>query len=172
MSAGNAEFIDKLQALRGLPLWSIRRAADMATCQFGARRPTTDFYGRPAFVGDYAIHIQCAWRIMKSGRMLVASRDLYLSARIDTADPATEEEFSEMRTRRDVLISQLFMGEAEYSVRTVELRECFGLRLEMTDALVFEIMPDISGDREQWRLLCPGRNEPHLVVSGSGWSSE
>ena len=53
--------------LIGKAMWACGRAADMATFQFGGPRPVVDFYGRPREVGEYALHVQCPWRIVRDG---------------------------------------------------------------------------------------------------------
>src|SRR2546425_8610409 len=70
-----AEIESATAALIGKPLWMCRRAADMATFQFGGRIKGVDYYGRPSQVGDYALHVQCAWRITRGDEIVVRSEE-------------------------------------------------------------------------------------------------
>jgi hypothetical protein len=49
--------------LRGLPLWSAGRAADMLWLSFGARRPAPTDRRPDREVGEWAVHLECPWRI-------------------------------------------------------------------------------------------------------------
>jgi hypothetical protein len=71
------ELESSLQALIGLPLLSAGRAADLEWFLFGSSRTVTNFKGETRVVGEYALHVQCAWRIRDSARIIVASNDLY-----------------------------------------------------------------------------------------------
>lgn len=53
-----AEVLAALLPLNGLPLVTVRRAADLINFVFGTLHPAA----RGA-VGDWALHVQCAWRI-------------------------------------------------------------------------------------------------------------
>jgi hypothetical protein len=52
------QVIVALSQIIGLPLTAARRAADMRTFQFGTLRPVDR-----GSVGDFALHVQCPWRI-------------------------------------------------------------------------------------------------------------
>src|SRR6266849_1572963 len=52
------QVIAALSQIIGLPLTATRRAADMRTFQFGTLRPVDR-----GSVGDFALHVQCPWRI-------------------------------------------------------------------------------------------------------------
>src|SRR5271165_3466355 len=52
------QVIAALSQIIGLPLTAARRAADMRTFQFGTLRPVDR-----GSVGDFALHVQCPWRV-------------------------------------------------------------------------------------------------------------
>src|SRR5215813_2282460 len=66
--------------LKGVPLWDSGRAADLEWFVFGERRTVKDSHDNPKEVGEYSLHVQCAWRITQADRGLVGSRDLYYPA--------------------------------------------------------------------------------------------
>ena len=65
-----------LDSLVGMALWSSGRAADLEWFQFGQRRTVTARNGTKE-VGEYALHIQCGWRMRCGDQVVVGGRDLY-----------------------------------------------------------------------------------------------
>jgi len=58
------------KVLIGKGLWNATRAADLASFQFGRRRELPDIYGNMKTVGEYSLHVQCAWRIPDEDRVI------------------------------------------------------------------------------------------------------
>ena len=145
--------MDLLQELIGKTMWTCRRAADMSTFQFGQRFQTKDFVGRPSDVGEYALHIQCAWRIVRDGAVVVGSSDLYYPADYSTEDvvPPTFN-WDHDPNRRDRLLTSLFEGHG-FELRKVTLGTAGFCRMEFDGDLQLEIFPTNSVGEEQWRLF-------------------
>src|SRR5262245_30789476 len=66
------QVIAVLSQIIGLPLTAARRAADMRTFQFGSLRPV-----ERGSVGDFALHVQCPWRIEGPGGIVTGRLDLW-----------------------------------------------------------------------------------------------
>jgi hypothetical protein len=66
------QVITALSQLIGLPLTAARRAADMRTFQFGKLRAVDR-----GSVGDFALHVQCPWRIEGPGGIVTGRLDLW-----------------------------------------------------------------------------------------------
>lgn len=98
-----------LDALIGIPLWSSSRAADLQGFHFGQRRTVTAG-GRTKEVGEYVLHIQCAWRIRHGNRVIVGSRDLYNPPH-ESDDPENFDWDVQGANRRDRGIAELFHNE-------------------------------------------------------------
>jgi hypothetical protein len=64
--------IAALSQIVGLPLTAARRAADMRTFQFGTLRPVDG-----GSVGDFALHVQCPWRIEGPSGIITGRLDLW-----------------------------------------------------------------------------------------------
>ena len=64
-----------LRVLVGLPLWDAGRTADLLWFQFGPSHTVIDRRGRTKLVGAYAVHVQCAWRLIGPTQIVVACRD-------------------------------------------------------------------------------------------------
>src|SRR5712691_8128852 len=96
-------------ALNGKTLWRCLRASAMATFDFGQRRKVLGFRGNEKEVGELALHVQCAWRITRTDRVVVGSSDLNYPAdyREDEAVPS-DFDWDRDPNRRDKLLRLLF----------------------------------------------------------------
>jgi hypothetical protein len=166
-----AEVESATSVLIGKPLWICRRAADMATFQFGRRFETRDFFGRPSKVGEYALHVQCAWRIAEDDHVLVGNCDLYYPADYEhtRGDVLDDFDWDHSPNRRDKLLAALFEGgKREFVVQEVKAGTAGSLHFELSKGLSLDILPNTSLDGEYWRLFRPDKDEPHFVVTGKG----
>jgi hypothetical protein len=158
-----------LDVLIGKPLWSSGRAADLEWFAFGERRTVKGFRGEAKEVGEYALHIQCAWRIRRGDQVLVGSRDLYVP-------PAEIEEGLEKfnwdvpgANRRDKRIADLFQNETrQFVVKQVQVGQAGSFTIVFDDEYALDVFPDDSLTEEHWRIFQPSSEVPHFVVSGSG----
>jgi len=161
-----------IAVLIGKKLWRCTRAADLAAFQFGNRRASTTYRGEPCEIGEYALHVQCGWRIVRHEKVLVASRDLYYPADYDENHrniPASFNWDIQGGNRRDRLIQEFFQdGTRSCMVERAEAGSAGAFRLILEDGLSLEIFPDDSFEDEHWRLFEPDMDRPHFVVSGAG----
>ena len=73
--------IEKATAiLVGVPLFQCTRAVDLAAFSFGKRRTVRDKHQTTREIGEYALHVQCAWRITPAHNVVVGKGDLYYPA--------------------------------------------------------------------------------------------
>jgi hypothetical protein len=160
-----------LDPLIGMPLWSSGRAADLAWFSFGLRRKVAT-PGRTKEVGEYALHLQCAWRIRRGDRVVVGSRDLYYPAE-ETDDPVEDFDWDvQGANRRDKRIAELFQHETrQFMVRNVEVGEAGAFTISFDDEYALDVFPDDSLGDEHWRIFKPSAEEPHFVVTGEGLES-
>ncbi|HET9283230.1 MAG TPA: hypothetical protein VFR24_14845 [Candidatus Angelobacter sp.] len=164
---------EALAVLIGQPLWSSGRAADLEWFQFGGRRTVKNSRGEEREVGDYAIHVQCAWRIRCESRIVVASRDLYSPPEeASEGTNARPENFNwdvQGGNLRDKRIAELFQNETrEFSVQKVDADEAGAFTIIFDQGYALDVFPDDSQSSEHWRLFRPYRGEPHFVITGSG----
>ena len=168
-----AAFTAALDALQGLPLWAAGRAVDLLWWQFGAkvRAPTKRDPDRIA--GEYALHLQCAWRISGPTGVVVGSQDVQLPA-----DPGTAlDSFAwdvPGRSLSDKLLRGWFDGNASSPlvVESIAVDRCGGFVLHLGRDFALEVFPHAGAasdeGHEQWRLLRPGVDVPHFVVGNTG----
>jgi len=145
----------------------------MACFQFGDRHKRKTLHGDESEVGDYALHVQCAWRIIRGDEILVGKEDLY-----QPEDPRSSPDFNwEEGNLQDALLRKLFMdGGRQFTVVGTALRAAGQLDILFDDELRLEVFPNSSriGDTEHWRLLVPTKGSdrtiqaPHIVFAGAG----
>ena len=158
-----------LEVLVGQPLWSSGRAADLEWFQFGPRRTVTGARGTTKEVGEYALHVQCAWRIRRGDQVIVGARDFYHSP--DENDSSVEDfDWQALgANRRDHRIQELFQNETrQFMVREVRAGEAGSFTLILDHGYALDVFPDDSLSGEHWRIFKPSAEEPHFVVTGKG----
>lgn len=137
-----------LAPLVGLPLWKSTRAADLRAFHFGGKRTQTNRAGQESEVGDFALHVQCAWRIRGPRGIVVASCD-WSGSDADERIRAWHRE--------------------PHEVQRITADEAGGFAMSFVDGFVLETFPDDSlEDSERWRILRPGDLSSHFVMSGGG----
>src|SRR4051812_2301729 len=139
--------------LVGKPMWTSRRAADMATFHFGQRKEVTDYYGRSTEVGEHVLHIQCAWHIVRRDRVVVGSRDLYYPASYIDGESIPEDfDWDRDPNRRDALLHALFEGgQRKFVVLGVDVGTDGKCRIDFAEGMCLEVFPDDSFAHEHWR---------------------
>ena len=117
--------------------------------------------GQQTDVGDYALHVQCAWRIVRRDLTLVGSRDQF--------DPE-----STSAGRRDRLLDEIL--EPPLVVEGIEASSSGLLVLRFLGEAHLEVLPDrresLDEDVEHWRFFSPEDKTPHLVCRSSGFELE
>jgi hypothetical protein len=157
-----------LEVLIGKPLWASGRAADLEWFQFGQRR-TINTRGHTKEVGEYALHVQCAWRVTHGDVVVVGSVDLYYPP--EETDERPEDFNWEVlgSNRRDKRIAALFQNETQqFLVRQIEVGEAGSFRILLDGDYAPEVFPDDSLSDEHWRIFKPYVEGPHFVVTGKG----
>jgi hypothetical protein len=171
-----AKIQNALLPLVGLPLWDGGRAADLTWLQFGQRRMVKDFRGEPEEVGEYALHLQCVWRLVQGEQVIIGQRDLYYPAAPGRTSPEVPAGFTwdvQGANRLDYLLDEFFhRANRELIVERTEVGRAAAFAIFFRDNFVLEIFPNDSFDEEHWRLFRPYLNEPHFVVTGKSASEE
>jgi hypothetical protein len=161
--------------LVAISLWDAGRAADLLWLAFGQRKTIPDFRGKPMEVGEYALHVQCAWRFVQGEKVLAGNRDLYYPRGYRDQREEIPKEFNwdvQGANRCDEMLAELFAGGAkQYVVQRVEVGQAGELALLMESGLTLQIFPNDSLEGEHWRVFRPGSKDPHSVFTGQGFES-
>ncbi|MFX0549460.1 hypothetical protein ACOAKC_08985 [Hathewaya histolytica] len=166
--------VDKeLIKIIGLPLISAGRTCDIIWFGFGKSIKVKDIRrGGYKEVAEYALHIQCPWRITNISKIIVGSYDKYIpNSKIEYSD-----EFDwdiQGANLCDEQLKTLFeLHTSNLIVKSVELGNCGELKILFSDNYALQIMPDTSTDDEVWRFFQKGEEKEHLVMTGVGISLE
>jgi hypothetical protein len=165
----NKQVQKALEVLVGQPLWSSGRAADLEWFHFGQRRTVKGARGNSKEVGEYALHVQCAWRIRRGDQVIVGGRDLYYPP--EESDGPIEDFDWDVQgaNRRDKRIAELFQNETrQFLVREVEVGAAGEFTIILDGEYALDVFPDNSLSDEHWRIFKPSVEEPHFVVTGKG----
>ena len=151
--------------LMGKQLWGWGRAADLISFQIGQERAVIDHRGQPKTVGEFALHIQCPWRITSNGKLLVGRGDLYYPS--DGSVSRQDFNWDVVGANRcDVILDRLFDERGPLVIQKFELQSAAVLQVVLTHAICVEVFPDASADQEHWRLFEPYTGKPHTIAKG------
>jgi hypothetical protein len=161
----------ELRVLVGEPVAYWMRAADMAEIGFG---PTETMEGRrgPREVSSFILHVQCAWRIVRDGRVIVGSLDYNFPPIASEIDPIDFEPRNARRNLRDDL-EQAFLAHLDgpHLVGSVEGRSTGDIRIVFADGCAFETFvwsaQRVETKDEHWRFFRPN-SKTHFVVTAAG----
>lgn len=165
-----------LAPLVGLSLWASNRAADLQSFQLGAKRTVTTQFGprkgQQREVGEYALHVQCAWRIRGPHGIVVGSRDRFYRPGPAPLSHADDDwHWDEPGANRcDERIGEWIQARS-YRVERVSADATGGIVLVLADGFALEVFPDDSlrgESSEHWRLLRPDEDSDHFVVGNDG----
>ena len=161
------EIQDAVGTLVGMPLWSLGRAADLAWFQFGSRRSVKDWKEKEK-VGDYALHVQCPWRITLGESVVIGRGDIF--CRPEEREEPTPADFDWQKSNRfDRIVRQLFEKESlQFMVQAVQAGNAGNLYIELEDGYQLERFPHDSESGEHWRFFKPYIEGSHFVVTGKG----
>ncbi len=162
--------LNAFDVLVGLRLSIIRRAADILVLHFGTIRPRPSGEGT---VADYALHVQCLWRLDSPKGTVTGRDDLWEYAGPGERPPNWS--YDDGLSLQDKKFSELFVRD-ESTRSWVNESDGFGLgaarqtkRGDVTLSLIngYEILIFPAGSSsEAWRLFAPGSGR-HLVFPSS-----
>jgi hypothetical protein len=163
-----------LAPLCGLPVYNIGRAAGMLWVQFGTPRRVPSRLDLERVLGEYALHLQCPWRVSGATGVLTGSSDLFVPA-----DPMADEGMFRWDKPGDAVVDLLVRrwvsahAAKPLVVERVSVDRCGGFALSLSQEFAIEVFPDASAEphdvREQWRLFrTEGDDERHFVWLNHG----
>ncbi len=148
----------ELALLVGLPCWYAGVSAGMFQAAFGGKHERKSQLGVSRTVGDFALHVQCAWR--------VASRDSIICGFADDVEADGDPSVSRFLSAA----IERFLAD-EPIVESVGPVVAGGFALALSNGLSIEVFPTLGApdqDLEFWRLLRPAWPGPHFVVGSQG----
>ena len=153
--------IAALSQIIGLPLIAAWRGADMRIFQFGTLHQIEN-----GSVGDFALHIQCPWRIEGKDGIVTGRLDLWEPIERGPDFDWESWHYEKSPNLQDFLVDQWLREHGlTLVVRKVDADEYGGATIHFHDSFVLRLFP--SGTQgEDWRLFRPKTGAPHFVVCG------
>ena len=164
------EIKDSLAVLIGQPFVRAYRALDLDMFFFGKRHTIITNKGNPRELGEFALHVQCAWRVIGSKGIMVASRDRYYPADDSEASP-DDFDWNQSGNRCDKLMEAFILKNADDDslvVKSIEIDSVGGVKFQLAKEFEIDIFPDNSFADEHWRFFRKGSDKDHFVLSGAG----
>lgn len=160
-----------LEQLVGLEFTRTTRVGATECIKFGVLYRIVDRTGIERQVGEFGIHLQCPWRIIKGNIIVVGYNDLS-----EQPDETAEydEDFNwdvQGGNLRDIKMAT-FLNSGKYIVESVDADDFGGFELTFNDNIKLTVFPALSSKSiysEYWRLLDNrNENEGHFVVGSFG----
>jgi len=165
------EIEDKLSVLINLPLTSTGRVVDLQWFVFGVTNPDESNNEHDQFNFEYAIHVQCAWRISDTKGIVVASRDRYYSANCSSYEDNQDFNWDVPGSNQcDQKIANFIESKSTKPliILSVEADVVGSLRINLSEGYVLDLFPDDSLGKEYWRFFKLNSDHTHFVVTGKG----
>jgi hypothetical protein len=163
--------IQQLHPLIGLPLSIVGRAADMRMFQFGAIQSDDE-----STFGQYALHVQCAWRIEGPDGIVTGRSDLWEPVEIgpefdwdtwhyDKSENLQDRKIARLLEDHEPRIQSTGLPISHLVAERVEADIYGGATIHLSGIYRLRIFP-AGSEGEDWRMLEPGQQTPHFVIAG------
>lgn len=163
---------DALNQLIGLPMWHAGNAGSMQWFEFGECREIIKPDNSSRLVGEWALHVFCAWRICNLTQILVASYDR--CRKIELLENYVEnfgrdEKFDERlagESQANLKIKAFFADKTDsLRVSKAVVDNVGGFQLRFETDIFLDVFPDCSIEGfEHWRIFKPVTNSAHFVM--------
>ncbi|MBW8639291.1 hypothetical protein K1W69_19000 [Hoeflea sp. WL0058] len=152
-----------LDNLVGKPLSGVNYAADMAMIGFG-RGPLVERRGKTIQLSEWDLHLQCPWRFVRDGSVILASTDFHYDAA--TGEPCDRDEVrkSVFYANRNSLLDRL--EQTPVTVVSLAKKSAGAFDVIFERELELNVLPTCSQNfhaLEEWRLFQPGKDANHFV---------
>ena len=155
------------EELVGKSVCKIGRAAAMCWIHFG-RAVEIESRGRKRIVGEFALDLDCPWRIRNSsGGIELGSADIFAPASGHVLDVDFNWDV-QGNNLFDEKAKLLFPEGSQIMVTFAELSSSYDLTITFSNGLCLESFVNASSQEECWRLFMPGLEHGDLVVTGVG----
>ena len=158
-----------LMVLSGLQVRYIGRSGNMGWIGFGQDVSLAGPKNSVRVVAKYAIHIQCAFRVLTKDSVLFGSSDMYEPA--DNTIPYSDFDWDVLGANYyDVCAQRLSteFGDNKVIVTRIEVTTYGDVSIMLSNNMVIEVFIDNGTNSESFRFFEPGNKDSHVVVTGHG----
>jgi len=115
-------------------------------------------------VGEYALHIQCSWRIESKEAIVTGRSDLWMPAEPSLEIDFESWDYDNEESLQDKCLAEL-LARQELLVERVEADDYGGAVVWLSSGYRAAWFP-AGTCSEDWRVFRPGLDEPHFVIVG------
>jgi hypothetical protein len=154
------------EPLIGLELWSPARSVDLVSFQIGGKHKSVEEMRNEDTRGEFALHLQCVFRIRRLEKILTSEENFYHAAKEDDDD-------FDWRKPRTTLFDKRAAGifqpeKRRFFISSFEIGAVGSFSLACTNDLFLDVFPCGFGNQEHWRLFEFDGDKVHHVFRGSG----
>jgi hypothetical protein len=162
----------ELTPLMSLELSKVSRGANMLMFTFGPLRSIPDTHrGGERQVGDFALNVQCAWRIRDTARILIGFTDIFYPADLAPSEPVPQDFDWDVAgvNRCDRFFESFVSSHPVSSLRVISVGadDFGGFTLSFSGGFALDVFPHNGSPDEVWRRLSPGTDREHFVMPQS-----
>lgn len=169
-----------LSVLNDQKLKSISRVGTMVSLGFGdlvknkvvQKTEEGNFITKEVFVPQYALHIDCSFRIKCGNSIMMSQRDMFCP----NSEMIKSANFNEDEFEWDIIGNNSFDEKAQkhfvdtgldFTIKKININSCGDLKILLSNDFSIEVFVDSSEKEECWRFFEVGNADgTHLVVSG------
>lgn len=153
--------IKKLEVIVGKRLQYVTRILDLVCLGFGDIHSETDRYKKEHYIAEYALHIQCPFRICYNNVIVLSSFDLYVSNICSKAEVDWDKNNACLFDDKSLKFANIFQNQ---QVESVSLSSLNDLEIKTQDLVISLFVSDLS--QEAWRFFLTVGDEEHIVIGG------
>jgi hypothetical protein len=158
-TVGNSSISDANAAvgrLIGLPWTGLGRATDLVWCLFGDTVSWRNYKGEVTERSEFALHLQCPFRIILDDELVLGSLDLYEP--LKSEQPTLPAQTDNSTTLFDLRVEELSIGNTLSRVISATVGRPGDITLILDSGLKLEAFITSTAGDEAWRVL--GFTEP------------
>lgn len=152
--------------LKGLDLVEIGRAADMLWMSIGEPFTITSRRnGQKRTVSQYALHVQCPWRLLRNGKIILGSSDIYepYNRALASGSDWNWDVFSGEQSVFNETANKLNETLLPLTIVNAAASNNGDLTITFNKETVFELIVPGSARHEYWRFI-DFKSDFHYVV--------
>lgn len=133
----------------------------------------TDKDGKANNIGEFALHLQCPWRLTNENEIIVGNGDLYQQADEKAAYDENYDYLKFNANLRDVKLDKLIKDKS-IKIISAKADKFGGLKICFDNNIILTVFPDLASkaDNENWRLIDFRNGESkHLVSWTTGYET-
>lgn len=150
--------------LIGKKLISIGRCMDVIMFGFGIPKIRKNRKGESEFYPEFSLHLQTAFRIAKSNKILIAYNDIFAPSNEEMNDFDYTESGTTLFDKKLLKYNKQLINDLE--VLNLEINDMGDIKMVLKSNIYVETFNIDSGFDEIWRFFKVGADEEHLVAHG------